>query len=376
MRVAHLIASLDPAQGGPPAVVARLASAQAGPEAATMLVASHPLSRLEEVQRSLGQVRGMDRVSVAFTSPGRSAVNILCESSVDLLHVHGFWQPGLLFALQWAYRNALPFIITPHGMLCRWSLSQKPARKRLALAMGWRKLLTQAACLHALNEIEASDIQKVAPRARIAVLPNGIDTVEFQTQVSTELARDMTAGRRYVLFLARLHRVKAPDLAVDAFATIAHAFPDVDMIIAGPDDGERANVVAMVTRLGLGARIRIVGPAYGATKVALLQNAVCVIQPSRHETQSITLLEALAAGAPLVMTAECNFPEAQAAGAAIVAPATAAGLGEALRAFLSDAQLRETSSERGRRLVAEKFQWPHIGDRFLHLYQSCSSAAS
>lgn len=371
MRVAHLITSLDPAQGGPPAVATRLASAQAGHGAATMLIAAHPRSRFDEVHRSLAQVRGVDRVAVAFTRPGRDVVSVLRESSVDVLHVHGLWRPELLFALRWAERNALPFVITPHGMLSPWSLSQKAARKRLALALGWRKLLGRAAYLHALNDIEATDLGKVETRARVAVLPNGIDTAEFQTRLADDSIRDLTAGRRYVLFLARLHRMKAPDLAVEAFATLAQSFPEVDLIVAGPDDGEHANVVARVARLGLGDRIKVVGAVYGAAKLALLQNAVCVIQPSRYEGQSITLLEALAAGTPLIVTPECNFPEAQSAGAAIVAPGLPDRLGEAMRTLLSDAQLRAASAERGRALVAEKYQWSHIGGRFVDLYRSC-----
>ena len=375
MRVAHLINSLDPAQGGPPAVVMRLASAQASSGATIMLVAPHPQSQLDAVQKSLEQVRGMERVNVTFIAPDRNVASVLSEANVDLLHVHGLWQPRLLFALRWARQNEVPFLIPPHGMLSQWSLRQKPVRKRLALAMGWRGLLTKAAYVHALNEIEASDIRKVEPRARIAVLPNGIDTAEFPTEVSAELIRDMSAGRRYVLFLARLHHVKAPDLAVDAFATIASSLPDVDLIVAGPDEGERANVIARVAQLGLGNRIRIVGPMYGPAKFALLRNTVCVIQPSRHETQSVTLLEALASGTPLVMTAACNFPEAQTAGAAIVTAGSPESLGKALQALLTDPELRRTSSERGRHLVADKFQWSRIGERFLDLYRSCSGAA-
>ncbi|GFE87062.1 glycosyltransferase [Steroidobacter agaridevorans] len=376
MRIAHLITSLDPAQGGPPAVATRLASAQASHAAAVTLLASHPQARFDDVRKSLAQVRGMDRVAVAFTSPGRDAISVLRESNIDVLHVHGLWQPQLLFALRWADRNGLPFVITPHGMLSAFSLSQKPVRKRLALALGWRKLLGRASYLHVLNDIEAADLGKVTAPVRLAVLPNGIDTAEFQTQLGEEPIRELTAGRRYVLFLARLHHIKAPDLAVDAFATVAQAFPDVDLIVAGPDGGERDNVFERVARLGLGARVKVVGAIYGAAKVALLQNAICVIQPSRHEAQSITLLEALAAGAPLIVTPECNFPEAQAAGAAIVAPGVPDRLGEAMRAMLSDAQMRAASAERGRALVAEKYQWSHIGRRFVDLYRSCVPARS
>jgi glycosyltransferase involved in cell wall biosynthesis len=103
------------------------------------------------------------------------------------------------------------------------------------------------------------------------VIPNGVFLAEIDGALaSAGPTRDRRAAVR--LFLSRVHYKKGLDYLADSFAELRAKNPDWQLVVAGPDGGERQPLEQRVVRLHLNGSVRVVGPVYGAEKFALLRS--------------------------------------------------------------------------------------------------------
>jgi glycosyltransferase involved in cell wall biosynthesis len=382
MRILQVVDSLDPIYGGPPTVVLRLAAALAREGAQVTLYSQERSGREADIAATLHGIPGIDLVSrVSDVCDdrkarllGRPARDFLRRPSAafDLVHIHGLWRPNLRAILRESLRRSCPYVITPHGMLARWSLAQKPLRKRIALALSWRSLIRRASFVHALTQAEARDFGALGIDCPVDVVPNGCfleEMGELPAPGSFHAAHPELGGQPFILFLGRLHYVKRADWLVRAFAKLAATAADVRLVLAGPDCGTRPQIEQEVKTLGLGNRVHFVGPLYGQQKYAAMVDARCFCQPSVYETFSMSILEAMACGLPPVITRGCNFDEVGTSGSGLVVDSEDE-LADALRKFCTDANARDSAARKARDLVVAKYTWPVVARQMLAQYEA------
>lgn len=375
MNILHVIQTLDPAAGGPPVVAARLAAAQAK-LGQTVAILAADISAAEKLGDLIDvRIIAAPPVSRLRAILGRRVIEQLAPiiRDFDVLHLHGVWDPLLYAAARVAHatRLAKPYLVTPHGMLDPWSLAQSRWKKRLALALGWRRMLDRAAALHLLNADEKALVAGLGLRAPGVVIPNGVNLAEFDPPPDPALFRrrlPALGDQPYVLFLGRLHYKKGLDHLAEAFRIVAGQFPDVQLVVAGPDDGARGDLEVRVAAAGLVNRVHIPGSIYGPEKLSCIAGAACFCLPSRQEGFSVAILEALACGTPVVVSTECHFPEVAEVGAGEIVPLDTDVLAAALNRVLADPARRERMGKAGRELVAARFTWPRIAERCIDTY--------
>ena len=383
MKIVHVITSIDPDKGGPQAVVMRLAAAQASLGHDVHVVSQADDRTLAQVSRLGGMIPGFANIVWHILPPPGMVEAILCLKARALLarvladaqhmHLHGVWEPILVCAATIAARNDVSYCVCPAGMLDIWSLAQKSRKKRLALALGCRRMLDNAAFIHALNSDEVALMRPLGLKALAEIIPNGIFVEEFEHLPSAQDFASLIglpSDRRFVLFLSRLHYKKGLDLLASAFKVVAGKCPDVDLIVAGPDGGAEDDFRDLVRQLGLEWRVYMVGPLYGETKLQALVSAACFCLPSRQEGFSIAITEALATGTPVVITEACHFPGVALAGAGAVTSLDPVDIAEAIIGILADTPLAETMGANGRRLVFENYTWPRIAELTIGLYEA------
>lgn len=367
--------------GGPPVVAQSLATAQAAMGHSLHVVSyespgRQTVPRSDAVQWHLIDV-GNERLERLTAWNSRSALR-QAFAGADAVHLHGVWDALLKASGATARKLGVGYALAPHGMLDPWSLAQKPLKKRLALASGYQGLLDHAAFLHLLNADEAKLIEPLRLRCPCEVIPNGISPEQFADLPpggAFRAAHPELGDRPYVLFLGRLHPKKGLDVLADAFALLAARRPELDLVIAGPDDGGlgafRQRIEAANGRVaGLAARAHVVGPVYGADKLAALVDAAVFCLPSRQEGFSMAIIEAMACGLPVVVSDACHFPEVVEAGAGESVPLSADNVAAALDRVLNDAPGRgRRLGEAGRRLVLERFTWPRIAESTIAAYR-------
>lgn len=386
MKILHVIYSLDPRLGGPPMVVVRLAASQVANGHQVAIAYGLDPDSPYSIEPLIDGVPYVDQVRFqSYAVPDNWKALLRRDwaqglssviSQADVVHVHGLWRPLLAASIRGALTQHKPYVITPHGMLTPWSLAQKRWKKRLALWLGWKNWLEQATCIHTLSDEEAS-LTSLAPlRINTATVPNGVFSEEFAelaARVQLDAAFPVLANRRYVLFLGRLHTSKGVDVLASAFASVAAGIGDVDLVIAGPDDGLLAQVREIVARLKLTQRVHILGAVFGAQKRALLAHALCLAQPSRQEGFSVTILEALACGTPVVISDQCRFPEVMTSAAGSIVPVEPEAIARQLIAVAQNNDLRRTAGANGRALVERKYTWLRIGAAVVALYATSAT---
>ncbi|OAB63567.1 hypothetical protein AY599_11365 [Leptolyngbya valderiana BDU 20041] len=389
-RIVHAIGDLDPAGGGPPVVAARLAAAQAAMGCdvtifsyrsqesgarADALMAETPHGELVR-QKSISDPGRLERVT------GRAAARAfeaIVSQGVDVLHTHGMWEPMMPAMAAVARRRRVAYVVTPHGMLDPYTLSVKPTKKRIALATTHKKFLERASFVHMLNADEASLAAPVLRGAPTRVIPNGIflEEIEHLPPAGAFRSRHPEIGDRpYVLFLSRLAHKKGLDYLADAFALLHERMPSVELVVAGPDDGQRADFEARIAAHGVGIRVHLVGPQYGADKLAVLRDAAVFCLPSRQEGFSIAITEALAIGLPVVISRACHFPEVSEVNAGIETDLDPREVADALEHVLSDTARARSMGQAGATLVRERFTWPKVAALTIECYEQFISGAT
>jgi glycosyltransferase involved in cell wall biosynthesis len=379
LRILHVIHRLDPREGGPPAVVARLAAAQASFDDTIVAILHHPGGESSE---AFAAVPGFVRVTRHAIAPGALAAWLDTHlASFDVLHLHGVWDRILLAAAAEARRRRIPYAVVPHGMLDPWCLTGqgvlKGLKKKLALAVTHRALLHHAAFLHVLNADEARLIDPLGLTPPKVVIPNGV----FEREVSPlpppgafRVDHPELADEPYILFLSRLHHKKGLDILADAFAEVLRRGLATRLVVAGPDDGARAPFEAQCRSLGIADRVHLVGPLFGPTKLAAFADAHAFCLPSRQEGFSVAITEALACGVPVVISDQCHFPEVATEGVGRVTSldpnAVADGLVWTLNLHPVE---RRSLSECARAMILDRYTWPAIAVRTIEAYRAHAS---
>ena len=380
MKILHVVPTFDLAAGGPPRIALRLAAATAelGHDVTLMSYGLSPDTR-PAVDADRATVPGVNAVHyIELPAPANSLDRLTARSArrtlddqvrqFDLVHTHDVWTPLSRAAMASANAAGVPFVLLPNGMLDPWSLAQKRVKKSLVLALGHRRLMSRAAFIHVGNVDEEHGVRRAGVTAPTETVPNGINPAEFTPPPppgAFHAARPELSGKPYVLFLSRLHFKKGLDYLAPAFAAVAGRHPQVQLVVAGPDDGAGEPFRTAVAAAGLADRVHLTGPIYGPERYAALAGAAAFVLPSRQEGFSIAILEALASGVPVVITDACHFPEVATAGAGEVVPLDVPQIAAALDRVLSDAGDR---GQRGRALVLSRYTWPKVAEQLVAAY--------
>ena len=236
----------------------------------------------------------------------------------DGLVMNGIWTfPGV--ALFFAARRAgKPYGIFVHGALDPW-FNRKYPLKFIKKLFYWP---VQHTVLHAAKAVfftatAERDLAKASFRPnhwKSVVVPYGIvdpktAKLDSDRQIE-ELYRCLPElrGRHYLLFLARIHEKKGCDLLLEAFARVAKIAPKVDLVIAGPDfEGMQAKLRKAAGRLGIIGRVHWPGQIDGDIKWGALRACDALILPSHQENLGISVVEAMAAGRPVLVSRQVNI---------------------------------------------------------------------
>jgi glycosyltransferase involved in cell wall biosynthesis len=316
MRILHVIGSLSPADGGPPEGVRQLAKAWARlgdtVEVACLDSPNEPfIADLSCPVHALGNGYGG-----RFSFSPRLAHWLRSNSSrFDTLVMEGIWTyPGIAVRSE-ALRSGKPYGVFPHGALDPW-FNRKYPLKRIKKTLYWPiqyPVLRDAKAVFFTGKTER-DLAETGFRPsqwKSVVIPYGIGDPEGDptTQVHAFLSRfPALKDRRFLLFLGRLHEKKGCDLLLHAFARIARSVPNLDLVIAGPDqDGLQAKLLKIGEQFCIDSRIHWTGILSGNLKWGALRSADAFVLPSHQENFGIAVVESLAVGRPVLISDKVNI---------------------------------------------------------------------
>jgi glycosyltransferase involved in cell wall biosynthesis len=205
---------------------------------------------------------------------------------------------------------------------------------------------------------------------RIEVVPNGIDLERYDAVADRAALRQrlgLAAERLYIIIVARFHPVKDHATLLNAFAGVAAARPDVDLLLAG-DGPLRPALEQQIASLGIGTRVRLLGVRSDVAD--LLRAADIFTLSSVSEAASITLLEAMASGLPAVVTAVGGNPELvrDDVDGILVPRGDAVRFTDAFLRLIDDPGLRHRMGQSGAERVRSQFRMDTTIERYWTIY--------
>lgn len=369
MRVIHVIAGIEPGDGGPSYSVPRLSSALHGQGIASeVLSPGFEGSAKDEYGATVRyfphMLRRVPILRRLYCSP--LLRDALCrEDAIDLIHSHGLWCLPNLYADWAATRRGTPTVISTRGMLSAAALSISRVPKAALYLLGQRRALLNVTCLHATSEAEREDIRRFGLTQPIAVIPNGIDIPEATAAVEDALKRQ----NRYALFLGRIHPIKSLDTLIQAWAGAGDVTSKWRLKIVGPADANyKKTLQRLIAELAL-QNVDLQGEIYGTEKEALFQGADLFIMPSRTENFGIAIAESLAHGVPAISTKGAPWSGLRARRCGWWVDFGVPSLSAAVRDALSlSAEERHEMGVRGRKWMEGEFAWSRIAGEMIEVY--------
>ncbi len=182
------------------------------------------------------------------------------------------------------------------------------------------------------------------------------------------MRRQFALPDEYILYFGSNKPHKNLVTLVEAYATMA-AETGARLVIAGYWDAAYPESRRRAEALGLGERVRFLGPVDEADAPALYSGATCFVFPSRYEGFGLPVLEAMACGAAVACSNTSSLPQVGGDAALYFAPEDIDGLAHALRRLISDPVLRQTLAQKGLE-QARRFSWSRTATQTLEVYRS------
>jgi glycosyltransferase involved in cell wall biosynthesis len=298
----------------------------------------------------------------------------------DVVHLHGIWEGLLWDAAKIARARGIPHVVFPQGALDRWSMNRRKWKKQAAWLAGAGRMLRQASAVQCLTDWECKEVGRFGLPALLAKIPNGVDLSHYDCRESREQRTIGDAGERpplNILFMSRIHPKKGVTLLINAFAHLARQCPDATLTVAGfsADTTYLNDCKSLARRLGVESNVRWIGPVWDEAKLRALAQADLFALPSYQEGFSLVVLEALAAGLPVLITNECRFPDVQTHAAGRVVPAESNAVAQALvELAVLDPRLRRAMGRRAQELVQQRYTWDIVTTQLADLYTTLGAA--
>lgn len=287
-------------------------------------------------------------------------VRLLLQKRVALVHIHvssnaSFWRKTLFFLTTFLFN--VPSILHLHG-----GGFAEFYESRCNGAMKWivRYVFDQAALIVVLAENWACWVAGITRHSRIRIISNPV--------LLPPLPESGHRDSATILFLGQLSRAKGTYDLLLAVAELVIDHPNLKLLLAGA--GDTLLVKSEAARLGIEENVHLLGWISGQCKSEILQQASIFVLPSYAEGMPMSILEAMAAGLPVISTSVGGVSEAISDGVEgyLFCPGDVQSLTSALNRLLRDNGLRLRMGNAAREKIERSFSVQRILPQIEKLY--------
>jgi len=385
MKVLHVIPSISELRGGTSSAILDMVKTQLASGITAHITTTND-NGPDILDVPLGSCTEYEGISVFFFnrfSPGIPSVREFALSwpltrwllqhivDYDLIHVHALFSYASTTAMMVARLRKIPYVVTTHGLLCEWAMSQSQHKKRIYLSLIERANLNRAQALHFTSNYEQQQTSKIGLKAPQFVVPLGL-TIPAPIPDARQRLREwlkVSEDETVILFMSRLHPVKGLDYLIPALAKLAdYRFT---FILAGSGTTTyEAELQDMLIKANIDSRTRCVGFVQGERKDILLQGADLFVQTSKMESFGIAVLEALASGTPVLVTQNVAIAEEISTyHLGYVTKLDSSLISDRLSQILEhSAEARERGNS-ARDFIYENYTWDHVISGLANMYR-------
>jgi glycosyltransferase involved in cell wall biosynthesis len=227
-------------------------------------------------------------------------------SESQIIHIHDLRSFLSVAAHHAARALGIPYVLSPHAGLQHLG---KRTAKRIFDVLWGNAILRDTAAVCAISPLEERDAAIFGVEARrIFPFPPALDENRYARLPGRGafVSRWGLHDKKIVLFLGRLHWLKGADVLIEAISLIDDQ-SNLHLVIGGANDGAEEQLRHLVRARGLEDKVTFTGFLDDKEKVDALVDSDVVVVPSRREGFPLTVLEALAASKPVILTSACDL---------------------------------------------------------------------
>jgi glycosyltransferase involved in cell wall biosynthesis len=280
----------------------------------------------------------------------------------DVIHGHGLLYLSSALGILAARRTQAVRVLTEHVGHVHYENPILNFVEAVAIATLGRAVAQAAEAIVVLNTKVWNEMVALAPSARLALIPNGVDIARYRlpapgerTRLRHDLGWDDTPR---ILFVGRLVRKKGINLAVDAVARLGGR---ARLVVVGPG------------KLQAAPHVEILGPLPPARIAELYRAADVFFLPSRGEGFPLTAQEAMSSGLPVVLAEDPTYAPYLVEDGSRMAAADPAALARAITPLL-DPSTRVRAGEAAARKARADFSRRASAEAHLRLYDEVRAA--
>lgn len=387
MKILHIIGSISVVRGGPSQAIIEMVKVLRDRSIDVAIVTTNDNGETVLDVSTDGWVNYLDvpvRFFSKFSSRSRTVREFIFSSKLtqwlwhhiqeyDLIHIHGFFSYPTIIAMVIARIYGVPYVVGTHGLLCHWALQQSAMKKTIYLRLLGRANLDKSAGLH-LNsckeQVEADELNLHCPSF---VIPHGLQPSQIVSNANERLRSyyNLPTDESIILFLSRLHPVKGLKYLIQALASL-HGQRFTFIVAGNGDESYEEQIRHDLQEYNLQNRTILTGFVEGELKQLLLQGADLFVLTSYSENFGLAVLEALAAGTPVLVTPGVALAaEVEKHALGYVVPQEVSAIAEALIQHLRlSAQQQAILRQKAYKFVLENYTWDKIAINLIEVYQA------
>ena len=316
---------------------------------------------------------------LAYSPDLRAAIASTIQQ-FDVVHIHSLFLYPQYAAFKEAYAAGKPFVVSTHGTLDPYLRKRGRLRKFLAEKIWQGKMLRNAAAIRVNSDDEYRLLQDLSWNSPFHVIPNALSLAPFENLPSPEdflnnLQGDQTGP--VILSHGRITQKKGLDLLIRAFQLVAKQFPASRLVLVGPDDeGLGVQLRQLAEELDVACQVVFTGMLRGPELIAALAAADVWVLSSYTENFGYAVVEAMAAGAPVVISKAVNIADdVESAEAGLVTELAPEDVSEKICSVLSNEELGQRLTEAGH-AFATRYDSETIGSQLRDMYSEILSSHS
>lgn len=297
---------------------------------------------------------------------------LLKSLAPDLVHFPHFNVP--IF-----YRGK--YVVTIHDLIhqhfqMRRATTHDPLTYKIK-KIGYKKVFSSAVC-GAVKIITPSEFVKkqllkewCANSHRVIVTPEGVEDnfiqllKQYREQDFRKLIEKFGIGKPYLFYVGNAHPHKNIPALIKSFEVVKNMYPGLSLVLSGPSHHFWEQIKKKSNPRGL----IFMGFVTEKELVALYKNALAYVLPSLEEGFGIPLLEAMAAGCPVVSSNNASLPEVGGDACLYFDPKKESDMVEKMVQIIGDEKLRRELIKKGKKRYRE-FSWGRLAKQTMEIYKS------
>ena len=288
----------------------------------------------------------------------------LSHHNPDIVHGYSFWYQPADGAARWSMKHHRPFIFHP-------MYYESPQRHKLywqiyKRTIGYRTFAAADAVV-VISPYEQDLITRAGfPVRRFCLIPPGVDLSEFSVRAPDPFLS--FPGKAKILCVSRLSADKRLQDILSVLPTVLRTAPTTHLFIVGEDFGFQPQLLSLVKKLNLTAHVHFLGSLSRQQLIGAYQHADLFVHPSSYEAFGIVVIEAMAAGLPIIARHTSAIPYVAPHHKSALLFHNQSELTQNILTILSDIKQAQALTENAYQRVLNNFTWDMAQKKVTDLY--------